>query len=188
MKNFEQWYSDLTADERWLETMAMQHKGKDLKEAAHIVYGDAVSDPVAFATVPIAERRRHVHYKLVKMPYKAVAPILQQEEPKSDKPTDPKDMPIPRGTDEYKARCQQVLDAIAGVGRPVAPMTEKEKEENGQVRPRAQKFEQTETMKIAARNNHEKLLNECRRKVFLEAYPDAEEDEIQAYLDKFDSI
>jgi hypothetical protein len=93
--------------------------------------------------------------------------------------------PIPRGTPEYIARAQEVLDAIKGVGKPIAPMTEEEKQQNGQVRPKAHKFVQSEIEKTAAFNRHQQALKECRRKVFLEAFPEAEEDEIQAYIDSF---
>jgi len=64
-------------------------------------------------------------------------------------------------------------------------MTKGEKEQNGQVRPKAHKFTQSPIEKAWALSQHQKALNESRRKFFLETFPDAEEDEIQAYLDTF---
>lgn len=84
MKDFEQWYKELISEERWHETMQMQHRGKDLKEAARIVYGDVISDSQVFARTPIAEHRRFVHYKAAKMPVKQQAPVLQQVETKEE--------------------------------------------------------------------------------------------------------
>lgn len=110
--------------------------------------------------------------------------IVKSVEPIPD-PTVEIVKPIPRGTPEYIARAQEVLDAIKGVGKPIAPMTEEEKQQNGQVRPKAHKFVQSETEKTAAFNRHKKTVDEARRKFFLEAFPDAEEEEVQAYLNSF---
>lgn len=97
----------------------------------------------------------------------------------------PEDRPIPRGTPEYKARAQEVLDAIKGVGKPIAPMTEEEKQQNGQVRPKAHIFTQSPIQKAWALSQHQKALNESRRKFFLDTFPDATEEEIQSYINSF---
>lgn len=89
MKDFETWYLEIASDQRWVETMQMMHKGKSLRKAAQIVYGDAVSDSATFERVPMAERRRHIHYKLAKMPYDNTAPVLQQEDTQEVKETGP---------------------------------------------------------------------------------------------------
>jgi hypothetical protein len=93
--------------------------------------------------------------------------------------------PIPRGTPEYIARAQEVLDAIKGVGKPIAPMTEEEKQQNGQVRPKAHKFTQSPLEKAWALSQHQKALNESRRKFFLDTFPDATEEELEAYINSF---
>lgn len=97
----------------------------------------------------------------------------------------PEDRPLVRGTPEYIARAQEVLDAIKGVSRPIAPMTKEEREQNGQVRPKAHKFTQSPTEKVWALNQHQKALNESRRKFFLDTFPDATEEEMQAYINSF---
>lgn len=110
MKDFETWFKDVTSDERWLETMQMQHRGKDVKAAALIVYGDAVSDPTMFERVPISERRRHIHYKLAKMPYAKLAPVLQQAEVKQEQ----KEESVPLTGEERQKAIDDWLQVVKG--------------------------------------------------------------------------
>lgn len=105
MTDFESWYKELISEERWHETMQMQHRGKDLKEAARIVYGDVISDSQVFARTPIAEHRRFVHYKAAKMPVKQQAPVLQQVEVKENKDWKP-------ASPEHVDKCVAEFDAM----------------------------------------------------------------------------
>lgn len=102
---FEDWYKLLISEERWYETMQMQHRGKDLKEAARIVYGDVISDSQVFARTPIAEHRRFVHYKAAKMPVKQQAPQLQQVDVKENKEWKP-------ASPEHVDKCVAEFDAM----------------------------------------------------------------------------
>lgn len=98
----------------------------------------------------------------------------------------PEDQPLKRGSPEYLKRTQELIDAYKALdSKKIAPIGKEEQELNGDVRPKAHKFTQTEIEKTAAFNRHQKALAESRRKFFLEAFPDAQEDEITAYLNSF---
>lgn len=90
MISFEQWYKELTSDEIWLDAMRYQHKGKDLKQVALILYGAGAADASNFLSVPMSEHRKHLHYKALKMQpgdFKQVGVSLQQtvkEDPKKE--------------------------------------------------------------------------------------------------------
>jgi len=170
----------------WWTRMLEMYPTRDHLLITKEVHLYLLASPERLKTENFADFRRlyqgwcEKHKSEIKVPVKAVE--LKQEPVKQ---IDPKDIPIPRGTPEYKARAQEVLDAIKGVGKPIAPMTEEEKQQNGQVRAKAHKFTQSPIEKLAALNEHQRILRESRRRFFLDAFPDAQEDEITAYLDSF---
>lgn len=167
----------------WWTRMLEMYPTKDHLQITKEVHLYLLASPERLKTENFADFRRlyqgwcEKHRSEIKIPVKA---LESKPEPVV---IDPKY--VTRGTPEYKARIKEVLDAIAGVGKPIAPMTEDEKQQNGQVRPKAHKFTQSPIEKLAALNEHQKLLNESRRKFFLNARPDATDEEVEAYVNSF---
>lgn len=183
MKDFEQWYKELISEERWHETMQMQHKGKSIKEAARIVYGDAVSDSLTFEKIPFSERRKHVHYKLLKMPVKQQAPVLQQVEVSEDKEWKPvSEEERQRRLKEYK----ELIDSLEMVNN-FPRVSAKELMENGDWKP-ARVEPRSDIQKAMVVEEHIRKVREARSKVFRSYYPDASDLEVEAYCNKFSDV
>jgi hypothetical protein len=67
MKNFEDFYKDLTSDERWFEQASIHHKPETFRKVAEQVYTLGLSDRDNFEIVPLREHRNHVVNKLNKI-------------------------------------------------------------------------------------------------------------------------
>lgn len=67
-------------------------------------------------------------------------------------------------------------------------LTQEEIEKEGQVKPPPIEYNPSPIAQIEMINRHKEKITEARRKYFLSAKPDASEEEIQAYLKKFDVI
>ena len=184
--NFETFYKDLTSDERWLEVTKMNNKGKDFMKACQDVYADACADSLGLDFKPMAEHRRHVYNKLGKMAAMPAKISLQQEE------TKPQGKQEPFLTGE--ARKQKLAEWMASVQSTQAnfkirPISHKEILENGDWKPKpAEIHEPSEFEKAAAYNNYIEKIRRARTALFLEAFPDAEPEEIEKYLAKFKEI
>src|SRR5687768_5080868 len=68
MKSFESFYTELTSDEIWTENVSNRHKPETFKEVCRLVWTLALADPEQMKVIPISEHRRHVNYKLGKIP------------------------------------------------------------------------------------------------------------------------
>ena len=188
MKNFDDWYKELTSDERWFEQAGMNHKPETFKDVALKVYTNGMTDSLEFAQTPLKFHRQHVFNKLCKItPDKVRKPwYLPKEEPKKDEKP-----PLKRGSPEYIQRLNEWQEQInkAPMMKPVAPVSKRELIENGDWRPKAPTIrEPSEIEKLTAYRNHYEMVRNCRIKTFRDAYPDAMDDEVQAYLDKFKSV
>jgi len=182
MKNFDDWYKELTSDERWFEQAGMNHKPETFKDVALKVYTNGMTDSLEFAQTPLKFHRQHVFNKLCKVtPDKVRKPwYLPKEEPKKDEK--------PPLTGEARAkRLQEWMDALAKIpAMKTAPISSRELIENGDWRPKPVEIrEPTEMEKRTAYLAHVEMVRRCRVKYFRDAYPDAMDDEVQAYLDKF---
>jgi len=188
MKNFDDWYKELTSDERWTEQASMNHKPETFKDVALKVYTNGMTDSLEFAQTPLKFHRQHVFNKLCKvLPDKVKKPwYLPKEEPKKDEKP-----PLKRGSPEYIQRLkewQEVIDK-APMMQPVPKPSSRELIENGDWRPKPPTIhEPSEIEKLTAYRNHYEMVRSCRVKTFRDAYPDSLDDEVQAYLDKFKSI
>lgn len=114
----------------------------------------------------------------IKVVVKAVESIPEPVELK------PEDQPL---TGEARAaRIKELLEAVKGIDqKSIAPMGQQETIQNGDWRPKAHKFVRSDIETKVALNQHLQAINESRRKFFLDAFPDAEEEEVQAYLNSF---
>lgn len=71
--------------------------------------------------------------------------------------------------------------------KPAPKTTLQKLEEEGGVRPKSAPFVRSDIEKIMIAKESVKIAREVRRKVFLEAYPSAEPEEVEAYVMKFES-
>jgi len=187
MKNFDDWYKELTSDERWFEQAGMNHKPETFKDVALKVYTNGMTDSLEFAQTPMKLHRQHVFNKLCKvLPDKVKKPWYLKEI--ETKQPELKDIPL---TGEARAkRLQEWMDALAKLpAMKTAPISSRELIENGDWRPKPVEIrEPTEMEKRTAYIAHVEMVRRCRVKTFRDAYPDSLDDEVQAYLDKFKSI
>lgn len=70
----------------------------------------------------------------------------------------------------------------------VPDLTQEQIIKEGQVKPPAIEYNPSSVEQIETINRHKAKVKESRRKYFLDAFPDATEEEVQAYIDKFDKI
>ena len=152
---------------------------------ARQIWVNGLSDAENFRVIPFKEHRRHLFNKLCKItPDKVRKPwYLPKEEPKKDEK--------PPLTGEARAkRLQEWMDALAKLpAMKTAPISSRELIENGDWRPKPVEIrEPTEMEKRTAYLAHVEMVRRCRVKYFRDAYPDAMDDEVQAYLAKFEKI
>lgn len=86
-----------------------------------------------------------------------------------------------------QARLNEFLAAVqsAPILKPQRKLTTEMMTEEGGVRPKATPFVRSAVETILAAKEAVKDAQKARRKLFLEAFPDASEEEIQAYIMKF---
>lgn len=99
----------------------------------------------------------------------------------------PQAVPFGPKRDEWLKKYQAAIDAMPML-KPAYKPSDDEVEKEGQVRPKAIPFVRSETEKILVARQTVKDAQNARRKYFLEAYPDAEPEEVEAYVNKFIAI
>lgn len=140
MKDFTDWFVHLIEDERFYENASRNHRKETVESTARKIYEVATVDRGMFEITSIAEHRKHLLFKLYKIPadkikknwHEIALEEKQQEEAKNKKPEEP---PLVRGSEQYLKRTQEVLDAIKAIAEPkrIAPMPQKEIDETGQI-------------------------------------------------------
>jgi len=187
MKNFDDWFIELIDDEIWHEHASRFHKKETFEKVANQVYVLGISDSQAFSVVPMREHRNHVYNKICKLPPDKVKKDWVAEAIKKHESEKVETAPPLTGEERAK-RIKELLEVVqsAQAFKPVAPISHKEMLENSDWRPKPETIrEPSEIEKRAALNAHLEKISTARRKLFLEAYPDASEEEIQAYINKF---
>lgn len=191
--DFTDWLIELIEDERWHENATRYHSKETFEKTAYQVYVTGSTKPDTFFISPMAEHRNHVFNKLCKLPHDKkkkdwVAESLKQEEEKR-KATEPEWVPLTG--EERQRRLQEFLDKVQATPpiKRIAPLSHKEILENGQWKPKPSEIrEPSEVEKAAALNNHIAKIQAARSKLYLDGYPDASKEEVQAYLDSFEVI
>jgi hypothetical protein len=138
MKPFEEFYNDLVSDDLWFDSMAMIHRGKSVRQAAQLIYGEVLSDPEKYKFYTVQEFRKYVHNKLSYLKPEPVKVVQNwQEIPNSDSPLP---APLP-STPEEKAETDKLiaeyLKQLGSASKEVPKLTREEIEREGQVRPGA---------------------------------------------------
>ena len=107
MKDFNTWYKELISDAIFMDFVNMRHKNKSIKDAAEIIYGDYVSTG-DFPQMGLA--RRHVHYKLERMPVKINNVQTHQVEEKKIEPELPS-----MNHEDWKKKMDEWKESLAQV-------------------------------------------------------------------------
>jgi hypothetical protein len=187
--SFENWFKELCSNYVWFQPASMQHEPKTFEDTARKVYMQYVASE---HFPPIQEARRHVYNKLVLVPgdRKKVdwSKKAKEEMEKAEAAKQPEWIPVSeeereRRLAEYKA----MVDALPKRWSP-PEMSEEEKEREGVLRKKHEPFVRSEVETMKSVNEHRLKIREARRKYFLSAYPDAEELEIEAYINKFPDL
>lgn len=185
MKTFQEWHDELISDTRWYEQVSMKYKGT-FKTACEKLYGMSVSDPDLFSR-PIQAQRKHLFNMLWSMPVekKNWVQTHQVEDKKEEKPFVP-------ASDEHVAKCvaefHKILEEAPNWHISRVKPSKRMEEELGEVRVRSTHYHLSDVeMRIQAIENVRNL-QRIRRKTFLEAYPDATGEEIEAYVEKWSEV
>lgn len=186
--NFDKWFNELIEDEIWSSLASMQHKPDTFKTIANRVYMQCVADG---NFKPISECRKHVYHIVCRTPgdkpktkpwyeKELEKKILKDSEQEEWKPVSSEKR------SEYLNQIQAILKETKIVNA-MPPMSKKELLEQGDWIPKTKKYEPpSEVERIIILKESKNRIRECRRKVFLDAYPDATEEEIHAYWQKFE--
>lgn len=188
--NFESFYSDLISDERWFYLLR-QYKNETIKRGAEKVYAQLVADRTVDIR-PMTETRKHVYNTVCKNPGDRVVKdwsqiefekIQKKEEEEKAKEWVPL---VGEARQKALAEFKAMVDKSAMINS-VPRLTNKEIIESGQVRlPRSNgDYHRSVVEQMVIAKESKERIRECRRKFFLDAFPDATEEEIHAYWQQF---
>lgn len=189
MKTFEDWYKELTSDTLWYELLR-HYKEETIRKCSEKVYAQLVAEKTV-SYRPMTENRKHVYNVVCKLPGDkpkvdwVAKQLKQQEEKKEDKEWVPLTGEArAKKLAEFKAMVDSAPKAFT-----TPKMSAQEIANEGDWLPKKEKpFVRSEFESRMALEEHKRKANDARRKLFLDAYPDASEEEIEAYLLKFNVI
>jgi len=165
--------------------MEIGHK-KDIKKVAQEVHLYLLASPERMDTQNYSDFRRLFLTWCQKAPDAPVRISLQQEEVKPAEQSEPAltGDARQRKLSEWMAQVKS-----AKIVNAVPPLSHKQILEEGGWKPKPSEIrEPSDVEKAAALNRHIERINNARTALFLEAFPDAEQEEIEAYLTKFKEI
>jgi hypothetical protein len=187
MKTFESFYTELISEERWFEFCSKNHKSETFKSVCEKVFTTVLANPNS--VVPISEHRNHVLNKLSKiLPDKVKGkPWYQQEQEKKEAEKDKEWKPVSREKRaDYLNQLQEIIKGSSTINA-VPRLTNKEIIESGQVRlPKSNgDYHRSVVEQMVIAKESKERIRECRKKFFLDAFPEAEQEEIHAYWQNF---
>lgn len=188
MKSFDSFFTDLTSDQRHYELCQMHYRDETIKAAAWKIYALLLADET-LQLRPMSQNRQHLYNLLCKNPpdKKKVdwtAKALEKLE------TEKKEEWVPLTGEARQAKLKEWMEAIEKVEMvsAVPKLTVKEIIEQGDWRAVTAIAPRSEVEKHIVVESHIEKVNNARRKMFLSAFPDASEEEIQAYIEKFKTL
>lgn len=184
---FDQFYTDLKSDQVWFTNATMYYKPETVISVANDLFMACSADNTL--NRPMGDMRRYFWNKL-----KKITPDKAQKKwtPKGSDLNEPEvaTPALVRGSPEYLQRVDELLKAhLSRSQEPfkrIRNISDKEIKEEGQV-DKKKTIELTPSQleqRIGARK-HFDLARSSRGRYFLEAYPDASANEVDAYCDKF---
>jgi hypothetical protein len=167
----------------WWDLIQVKFGKKDLRHEAQLLLMELHAEGMVTANMEWKVVQNRYSKKLTWASDK-VEPVPQQKaEPVQIHPQALTGEERQKRLDEWKA----VVNA-APILKPQRKLTTEQMIEEGGVRPKATPFVRSAVETILAAKEAVKDAQKARRKLFLEAYPEADEDEIQAYIMKFIAI
>ena len=187
MKSFDDWFDELcNGNQIWAEQISMHHKPKTFEDCARKVYNKYLADEM-FPPMQVA--RGYVGNVLGKVqPDKTyskdwVTKALQKHEEKPEAP------PLTGEARQQKlAEFKQMIDSAPKAFTTPAMSAKEIADEGGWIPKKDAPFVRSEIEQAEAYQTHKEKVDAARRKYFMSAYPDASELEIEAYVNKFDTI
>lgn len=188
MKTFDDWFDELcNGNQIWTEQISMHHQPKTFKECARKVYNKYLADEI-FPSMQVA--RGFVGNVVAK-----VQPDKSYSKDWSTKAlekleVEKKEAWVPLTGEARQAKLKEWMEAVSKVEMVSAmpKLTAKQIIEQGDWRAVSNIAPRSEVEKHIVVESHIEKVNAARRKMFLSAFPDATEDEIQAYIDKFKTL
>lgn len=185
--SFDEFFKDLCSNYVWFQPATMHHKPETFRSVANKVYMQYVASE---SFPPIQEARRHVYNKLVLIPgdrpkgkdwYK-----IEEQKKEAEKAKEW----VPVTGEEREQWLKKWQDQVSGcqMVTSVPRLTARQIIEEGDWRAVSTIEPRSDVEKAMVFEEHIEKVNAARRKVFTTAYPDASEEEIQAYLKKFDIL
>jgi hypothetical protein len=167
----------------WWSMIALKFGKKDLRHEAQLLLMELHAEGMVTANMDWKVVQNRYSKKLTWASDK-VEPVPQQKaEPVQIHPQALTGEERQKRLDEWKA----VVNA-APILKPQRKLTTEQMMEEGGVRPKATPFVRSAVETILAAKEAVKDAQKARRKLFLEAYPEADEDEIQAYIMKWEHL
>ena len=184
---FADWYSKLTEDPLWYELLRA-YKDETIRKAGEKVYAQLVAEGTVIYR-PMSENRKHVYNIVCKNPGDKVKKDWYKIEEQKKEAEKAKEW-VPLKGEARQAKLKEWMDSVSKVEMvsAVPKLTVKEIIEQGDWRAVATIAPRSEVEKHIIVETHIEKVNTARRKMFLSAFPDASEEEITAYLKKFDQI
>jgi len=177
MKLFPEWLDELRDNKLWYIRIKEMHPRKNLMMIAQEVYAWILAKEIQM-DMPST---RALFQKFAKDAPDGTMIVNQV----IDEPVKKETVPVSwRERAEWLKKFQKMVDD-SPMMKPVFKPTSKQLEEEGQVRPKAVVFQRSELETRLAAIEAVKDARKARRQFFLSAYPDASEEEIQAYIMKF---
>lgn len=184
MKSFDSWYTELISNEIWSAPARMHHKEETFRRVANVVYMEYVAAEVF---PPIQVARVYVFNKLGKiLPDKQKVNWVEKsleklkEEKKEWEPVSWEKRA------EYLRQVQAEIDRIDD--NKIRPLFEGEAETNGQYDLPKPKAKCAPSAPVEVIISHIDKVHAARRKYFLEKNPNATEEQIEDYLNKFPEL
>lgn len=185
MKDFETWYADLISNYVWYEPAKMHHRPETFKNICHKVY---MNYTASNGIIPIEESRRHAYNIIVGTPRDLpkvdwTKKALAEAEQKTEAP--------PLTGEARQARLREWREKVesAEMMSSVPRMTAKQIIEEGNWRAVATTLEPRNVIERAmVLEEHLEKVVLARTKMFRSAFPDASDEEVEAYIKKFDVI
>lgn len=165
MVNFTDWFIHLVEDERFYENASRNHRKETVEETARKVYEVETLKPEEFKVKDISEHRRHVLYKLYKVPTDKVKKpwheIKLQEEEEKRKKQEPEWIPLTG--EERQKRLQEFLEVVQSAPpmKRIAPISHQEIMMNGEVdKPKPPPYPSTKESEVIAHALHLEYLRQ----------------------------
>jgi hypothetical protein len=179
---FETFYTSLISYQRWFELLR-NYKDSTIKSCAEKVYAQLVADN-SVDMRPMTENRKHVYNVVKKLPEdkpKKNWCEIQKIEEKKNEPV------IEISEEEIKRRLAEWQESLKDVQMvsSVPKLSAKQIIEEGDWRAVKLEHPRSEFERLMLIEEHKQKVNAARRKFYLSHKPDASEEEITIYLQKF---